>query len=474
MSCSSSASQRLISVSERLAGLRAARRLSTEKIITKQKNLSATASSPIKSPHIPRHSFSSPVAFYIAAMDYQPFPNFATTAIHVGSEPDPNGSGAVVPPISLSTTFKQAAPGQFNGFDYSRSGNPTRNGLEETLAALENGKYGLCFSSGLGAMTTIIHLLTAGDEIISMNDMYGGSNRYFRHVASKDGLKVKLVDCTDPVKVKAALTERTRLVWLETPTNPTMRVVDIQTVSDLVHAYNKDIIVVVDNTFMSSYFQRPLDLGADITHHSLTKYMNGHSDVVMGCAVLHDEALYKRLKFLQNSIGAVPSAFDCFLVSRGLKTLHIRMREHMSSGLAVARFLEQHPCVEKVLHPGLKSHPQYELMKKQCRGGYSGVFSFYIKGELQEAREFLKNLKIFTLAESLGGYESLAEHPGIMTHASVPENERATLGISDTLIRLSVGLETVEDLIADIDQALRTAVFQKSDDDHHGSAKAAL
>ncbi|XP_055342853.1 cystathionine gamma-lyase-like [Paramacrobiotus metropolitanus] len=390
--------------------------------------------------------------------EFQPFPHFATSAIHVGAETDQYGFRPVVTPISLATTFQQTEPGVFNGFDYSRSGNPTRNSLEKTLAALENGKHALCFSSGLGAMTNVIHLLDAGDEVISMNDLYGGSNRYFRLVASKCGIKVNLIDCTSLDKVRAALTDKTKLVWLETPTNPTLCVVDIQGVADVVKKFNKDIIVVVDNTFMSSYFQRPLDLGADMVHHSLTKYMNGHTDVVQGCVVVRDDELYKRLKFLQNSIGAIPSPFDCYMVQRGLKTLHLRMQEHMKNGLAVAKFLEQHPCVEKVVHPGLPSHPQYELMKRQCRG-YSGMLSFYIKGGLQEAREFLKGIKIFTLAESLGGYESLAEHPGIMTHASVPEDQRKALGISDTLIRLSVGLENIEDLLADLDQALSAAVF---------------
>ncbi|OQV15138.1 Cystathionine gamma-lyase [Hypsibius exemplaris] len=386
----------------------------------------------------------------------EPFAKFATTAIHTGSHRDLEGYGAVIAPITISSTYVQSAPGEFQ-YEYSRLDNPSRKALEETLAALENGKYAATFGSGLAAVSQITQLVKAGDEVICASDCYGGTNDFFRNRAVNNGLKVTLVDCTDVDKVAAALTENTRLVWLESPANPTIKITDIKAVSDLVHAYNKDILVAVDNTFMSSYFQRPLDLGADISHQSLTKYMNGHCDVVMGAAVVNDEKLYEKLFYLQRANGAVPSPIDCFLVSRGLKTLHLRMREHMTNGLIVAKFLESHPCVEKVLHPGLPSHPQYELVKKQARGT-SGMLCFYVKGGLQEAKSFLKNLKLIVLAVSLGGPESLVAHPATMTHKHTPKENRLAVGITDNLIRLSVGLETVEDLTADLDQALRTAV----------------
>lgn len=392
--------------------------------------------------------------------NFKPFPGFGTKATHVGQEPEKWNSRAVVPPISMSTTFKQKAPGDHHGFEYSRSGNPTRNCLEECLAALENGKHGLVFASGLATTTAITYLLQTGDHIVSMDDLYGGTNRFFKKCATRMGVETSFVDCTVIDNIKKALKSNTKLVWLETPTNPTLRIVDIAEAVKVVKQKNKDIIVVVDNTFMSSYFQRPLDFGADMVMHSLTKYMNGHSDVVMGAVALNDDALNERLRFLQNAFGAVPSPFDSFLVNRGLKTLHVRMKEHMKNGLAVAHFLESHPCVEKVIHPGLPSHPQHELAKKQMRG-YSGMVTFYIKGGLKEASEFLQKVKIFTLAESLGGFESLCELPSVMTHASVPENERDKLGISDNLIRLSVGIEDEDDLIQDLDQALRAATGEK-------------
>ncbi|KAG5850078.1 cystathionine gamma-lyase-like isoform X1 [Anguilla rostrata] len=389
------------------------------------------------------------------------FKSFATDAIHVGQEPEQWNSMAVVPPISLSTTFKQFGPGNHTGFEYSRSGNPTRNCLEKAVAALDGAKYCLAFASGLAATTTITHLLKAGDGIVCMNDVYGGTNRYFRRIAAENGLDISFADCTQHDVLKAALKANTKLLWIETPTNPTMKVVDIQTCSEIAHEYNKDIVVVVDNTFMSAYFQRPLALGADICMYSATKYMNGHSDVVMGLVSVIREDLHERLRFLQNAIGAVPSPFDCYLCNRGLKTLHLRMRQHFRSALTVAKFLEADERVDRVIFPGLPSHPQYELVKRQCTG-CPGMITFYIKGKLENASTFLSNLKLFALAESLGGYESLAEHPAIMTHASVPENERAALGISDTLVRLSVGLEDVEDIVADVDQALRAAHAEKN------------
>ncbi|XP_006792022.1 cystathionine gamma-lyase-like [Neolamprologus brichardi] len=384
------------------------------------------------------------------------YKSFATDAIHVGQEPEQWKSLAVVPPISLSTTFKQYSPGKHAGFEYSRSGNPTRNCLEKAVAALDGAKYCLALASGLAATVTITHMLKAGDGIVSMDDVYGGTNRYFQRIAAEVGLDVSFADCTKPQLLKAALKPNTKLVWIETPTNPMMKVVDIKACSDLVHEHNKDIVVVVDNTFMSAYFQRPLALGADICMYSATKYMNGHSDVVMGLVSMNKENLYERLKFLQNALGSVPSPFDCFLCNRGLKTLHLRMERHFKNALAVAKFLEADPRVERVLYPGLPSHPQYEVMKRQCTG-CPGMIAFNIKGKLEHATTFLDNLKMFAIAESLGGYESLAEHPAIMTHASVPENERNVLGISDTLIRLSVGLEDEANIIEDLDQALAAA-----------------
>ncbi|XP_066522393.1 cystathionine gamma-lyase-like [Hoplias malabaricus] len=384
------------------------------------------------------------------------FRSFATDAIHVGQEPEQWSSMAVVPPISLSTTFKQYGPGKHAGFEYSRSGNPTRNCLEKAVAALDGAKYCVALASGLAATLTITHMLKSGDGIVCMNDVYGGTNRYFRRVAAEIGYEVSFADCTKLEVLKAALKPNTKMLWIETPTNPTMKVVDIQACSDMAHEYSKDIIVVVDNTFMSSYFQRPLALGADICMYSATKYMNGHSDVVMGLISVSREDIYEQLKFLQNALGAVPSPFDCYMCNRGLKTLHLRMKQHFKNALSVAQFLEGDPRVDKVIFPGLPSHPQHELMKKQCTG-CPGMITFYIKGKLEHATAFLNNLKLFALAESLGGYESLAEHPAIMTHASVPENERMELGISDTLIRLSVGLEDEEDIIADLDQALSAA-----------------
>ncbi|XP_053177756.1 cystathionine gamma-lyase-like [Scomber japonicus] len=384
------------------------------------------------------------------------FKSFATEAIHVGQEPEQWKSMAVVPPISLSTTFKQHEPGNHAGFEYSRSGNPSRNCLEKAVAAMDGAKYCLALASGLAATVTITHMLKTGDGIVCMDDVYGGTNRYFQRIAKEMGLEVSFADCTKPELLKATLKPNTRLVWIETPTNPTMKVVDIKACSDLVHEHNKDIVVVVDNTFMSAYFQRPLALGADICMCSATKYMNGHSDVVMGLVSVNREDLHDRLKFLQNALGGVPSPFDCYLCNRGLKTLHLRMERHFKNAMAAAKFLEADPRVERVIFPGLPSHPQYEVVKKQCTG-CPGMITFYIKGKLEHATTFLSNLKMFAIAESLGGYESLAEHPAIMTHASVPENERSVLGISDTLIRLSVGLEDEADIIEDLEQALAAA-----------------
>ncbi|XP_055526270.1 cystathionine gamma-lyase [Wyeomyia smithii] len=377
---------------------------------------------------------------------------FATKAIHVGQDSSQWKSNAVVPPISMSTTFKQFAPAQHGGFEYGRSGNPTRNVLEQCLAALDNGKYGLTFSSGLGTTTTIITMLQAGDHIVAGDDLYGGTNRLLRKVALKMNISIDFVDCTNIAKVEAAVKPNTKLFWIETPTNPLLKVIDIEAVCAVAHKF-PEVIVVVDNTFLSSYFQRPLNFGADIVMYSLTKYMNGHSDVIMGAAVMNDEAIYEKLKFLQNATGIVPSPFDCYLVNRSLKTLSLRMEQHKINSLAVAKFLEKHPKVERVLHPGLPSHPQHELAKRQTYG-HSGIMSFYIKGGLEQSTIFLKSLEVFILAESLGGYESLAELPSVMTHASVPEEQRVALGITDGLIRISVGLEDSDDLIEDLKNAL--------------------
>ncbi|XP_059617217.1 cystathionine gamma-lyase [Phlebotomus argentipes] len=381
---------------------------------------------------------------------------FATKAIHAGQDPDEWSGNPVIPPITMSTTFKQYDLDNHKGFVYGRSGNPTRNMLEKCLAALDNGKHCLTFASGLGATTTIVSLLNAGDHLVVTDDLYGGTSRFLRLVASRMNIVSEFVDATDAEAVVAAIKPNTKMVWLETPTNPSMKVVDIEAVCKAVHK-TPGIIVVVDNTFLSPYFQRPLELGADVVVHSVTKYLNGHSDIIMGAAITSDDDIHQRLRFLQNSMGIVPSPFDCFQVNRSLKTLAVRMEQHHKSSLKVAQHLEKSPYVVKVLHPALPSHPQHKLALRQCYG-HSGIMSFYIKGGLEQSKAFFKNLKVFTLAESLGGYESLAELPAIMTHASVPAEQREKVGITDSLIRLSVGLENVEDLIEDLDQALKAAV----------------
>jgi len=380
-----------------------------------------------------------------------PFKSFGTTAIHEGQPPDPQ-TGAVMVPISLATTFAQESPGVLKGYDYSRSGNPTRTAYEACIAALEVGKYGLSFASGLATTTTILASLTAGDHVISVDDVYGGTQRLFRRVcAPNTGIQFTLVDFTSESAFESAFTPKTKLVWLETPTNPTLKVSDIRRTCEIAHKHGA--IVVVDNTFLTPYFQRPLSLGADIVMHSVTKYINGHSDVVGGVLITNNDELYNKLKYLQNAVGAVPSPFDCFMVMRGIKTLHVRMREHEKNAFAVARFLESHPKVDKVHYPGLPSHPQHHIAKKQ-QSGYGGMITFWIKGGLDQSKQFLENLHIFVCAESLGGVESLAEHPAIMTHASVPPEDRAKLGISDSLCRLSVGIEDQEDILNDIKNAL--------------------
>jgi len=389
-----------------------------------------------------------------------PFKSFGTDAIHAGQEPEKWDSRSVVPLIGLSTTFKQESPGvlRHDKYEYSRGGNPTRECLEECVAKIENGKHALAYASGLAATMSMVEaLLENGDHAVTGDDLYGGTNRYFNKVASKHGVEFTMVDVRNPDNVVAAIKPNTKMVWFELMSNPLLRIGDVKTIAEKVHAVNKDIVVCVDNTFLSSYNARPLDLGADVVMHSATKYMNGHSDVVMGLLAMKSDELKKKLMFAQFAIGAVPSAFDCYLVNRGLKTLHVRMQRHGENGLACAKFLESHDQVAGVSYPGLPSHPQHEVFKTIARA-CSGMVVFYIKGGLQEAKTFLASLKVFTLAESLGGFESLAEHPAIMTHASVPEDQRKVLGISDTFIRLSVGLEDEADLLADLDQALKAAL----------------
>ncbi|VDK42137.1 unnamed protein product [Anisakis simplex] len=386
------------------------------------------------------------------------FEHFGTAAVHVGQEPEQWDMNQVVPPISLSTTYKQDRPGEPKVHDYSRAGNPTRDVLQKNIAALEEGEYCRVYASGLAASMALANLMKCGDHVLCSDDVYGGTQRFFRRVSVPlHGIEASFVDMTDLDAFEKALQPNTKLVWFETPSNPLLKIVDINAVVNATKKYNNEIVVVVDNTFMSPYFQRPLSLGADVVLHSVTKYINGHSDVVMGAVITNDKKIDEHLFFMQLAVGAVPSAFDCFLVNRGVKTLHLRMKAHMHNAIQVARFLEGNARVENVIYPELESHPQHKIHKKQAKG-MSGMVSFYIRGGLEESREFLSNLKIFTLAESLGGYESLAELPAIMTHASVPYEHRLKLGIGDNLIRLSVGIEDVDDLIQDIDQALKKAV----------------
>lgn len=380
---------------------------------------------------------------------------FATSAIHVGQDPEQWNHMSVIPPIVTSTTFKQFSPANVKQFEYGRSGNPTRNVLEKCMAKLDGAKHCLTFASGLGATTTIVQLLNNGDHILSVDDLYGGSNRMFQKIWTRFGVTVDFVDMTILENVEKNIKPTTRMVWVESPTNPTMKVLDIEAICKIVHKH-PNIFVCVDNTFLTSYLQRPLELGADLVMYSLTKFMNGHSDVIMGSCCTNSDELHEKLRFLQNASGIIPSPFDCYQVNRSLKTLALRMEQHNKSSLIIAKYLEAHPFVEKVNHPGLASHPQHEIALRQAYG-HSGIMSFYIKGGLTEAKKFFQALKIFTLAESLGGYESLAELPSVMTHASVPPEQRVILGITDTLIRVSVGLEDVDDLIEDLENALKAS-----------------
>lgn len=376
---------------------------------------------------------------------------FATRAIHVGQDPDP-ATGAVIVPIYQTSTYAQSEVGVHKGYDYSRTANPTRAALEACLASLDGGRYGLAFASGMAAEDTALHLLEAGSHVVASDDVYGGTFRLFHRVLERVGLRFTFVDATRTHNVTDAITDATRLIWLESPTNPLMKLIDIAEVARAAHAHN--ILVAVDNTFASPYCQRPLELGADIVHYSTTKYLGGHSDVVGGALVTSDDDLYQRLKFLQNAVGGVPGPFDSWLVLRGLKTLAVRMRQHSANALDVACFLEQHGRVKRVYYPGLASHPQHELAKRQMLGGFGGMLSFEIDGGVDGAREVARRTRLFTLAESLGGVESLIELPALMTHASLPTERRSEVGIDDGLIRLSVGIEDVDDLIADLRQAL--------------------
>ena len=377
---------------------------------------------------------------------------FATRVIHAGQKPEPV-TGAIMTPIFATSTYVQSSPGVHKGYDYSRSGNPTRTAFEDCVADLENGKKAFAFSSGLGASSTILDMLDSGDHIVAMDDLYGGSNRLFNRVRSRSaGLEFSFEDLSDASKLEAAIKPNTKMVWVESPTNPLLKLVDFEAVITIAKKHN--LIAVCDNTFASPYVQNPLDFGFDIVMHSVTKYLNGHSDMVGGIAVVGDnDELIEQMGFLQNSVGSVPGPFDCFLALRGLKTLSLRMRQHCDSALKVAQFLEAHDKVEKVYYPGLASHPQHELATRQMRAG-GGMVTVVLKGGLAEAKTFLENCHLFALAESLGGVESLIEHPAIMTHASLPAEVRQSLGIGDSLVRLSVGVEDLEDLIGELDHAL--------------------
>ncbi|MFN8792340.1 MAG: cystathionine gamma-synthase [Bdellovibrionales bacterium] len=375
---------------------------------------------------------------------------FSTRAIHAGQSPDPS-TGAIMTPVYLTSTYVQSSPGVHKGWEYSRTHNPTRRAFEDCLASLEEGTHGFAFASGCAASTTILHLLKQGDHVIANDDMYGGTFRLFDKVLKHNGLEFTYTNLTEVDNFARALKPTTKMVWLETPTNPTLKLVDIRKIAKLAH--EKGILVVVDNTFMSPYFQKPLALGADLVVHSATKYIGGHSDVVSGAVVTNRSDLAERLAFLSNSMGGIQSPFDAFMCLRSLKTLPIRMRAHESNAKVVAEFLEKHPKIDKVLYPGLASHPQHALAREQMTG-MGGMITFFIKGGLEGARKVLENVKVFALAESLGGVESLIEHPAIMTHASVPLENRKALGIDDSLIRLSVGIEDIEDLIADLKSAL--------------------
>lgn len=377
---------------------------------------------------------------------------FNTKTIHGGQQNDPS-TGAVMPPVYQTSTFAQSSPGVHQGYEYSRAANPTRTALENALASIENGVRGLAFSSGLAATDTVLKLLKPGDEVIAMDDLYGGTYRMFTRIYQDYGIVFHFVDMNDSEKFQSLINQNTKLVWVETPTNPLMKLADIEAIAKITKA--KNLLFAVDNTFATPYLQKPLDLGADIVMHSATKYLNGHSDVIAGALIVKDEALGEKLHFAQFATGGTLGPQDSYLVLRGIKTLHLRMQRHCENGAKVAEYLAKHPKVKTVYYPGLESHPHHEIAKKQMQGGYGGMVSFtFASGAKAEAITFLENLEVFTLAESLGGVESLANHPALMTHASIPEHKRAELGITDDMVRLSVGVEDADDLIADIEQAL--------------------
>ncbi len=376
---------------------------------------------------------------------------FATKAIHAGVEPDA-ATGAIMTPIYQTSTYAQPTPGEHKGYEYSRTQNPTRHALEKNLAALENGKHGLAFASGLASIDACMRLLNPGEEVISTNDLYGGTYRLYTKVHENYGLNFHFIGMDTPQHAEQYITEKTKMIWIETPTNPTMNIIDIKGFAELAKRHN--ILLVVDNTFASPYLQNPLDLGADIVMHSVMKYIGGHSDVVMGFLALNDDALQERLAFIQNSVGAVPGPMDSFLVLRGIKTLHLRIQRHCENGAVVAKWLKAHPKVDRMYWPGFEDHPNHEVAKEQMRD-FGGMISFSLKGDkLEDAYRVVSKMEVFTLAESLGGVESLAGHPASMTHAAIPKEEREKTGVTDSLIRLSVGVEDVDDLIADLEQAL--------------------
>ncbi|MBA4259738.1 MAG: cystathionine gamma-synthase [Chitinophaga sp.] len=375
----------------------------------------------------------------------------ATKYIHAGAEPDPS-TGAIMTPIYQTSTYVQEAPGVNKGFEYARSQNPTRKALEEAYAQIENGQFGLAFGSGVAATDAVIKLLSPGDEVIAANDMYGGTYRLFSKVFEKFGIIFTYVDTTNVANIKAAVSAKTKLIWIETPTNPLMNITDIEAVSAIAKANN--VLLCVDNTFASPYLQNPLDLGADIVMHSATKYLGGHSDVIQGALMMNSAELREQLYFIQKSCGAVPGPMDCFLVLRGIKTLHLRMQRHCENGRAIAHWLRKHPKVGKVYWCGFEDHPNYAIARKQMRD-FGGMLSFELKDDsMDAAKKVLSSTKLFSLAESLGGVESLINHPASMTHASIPREKRIANGLSDTLIRLSIGVEDADDLIADLENAL--------------------
>lgn len=376
---------------------------------------------------------------------------FATRTIHAGQSPDPS-TGAIMPPIYATSTYVQQSPGQHQGYEYSRTHNPTRQALERCIADLESGSHGFAFASGMAATATLLELLDSGSHIVAMDDLYGGTRRLFDNVRRRSaGLDFSFVDLADPDVAAAALQDNTRMIWVESPSNPLLKLVDLEPIAEL--ARSRDILLVADNTFATPCLQRPLEAGCDIVMHSATKFINGHSDMIGGIAVTDDDEIAERLQYLSNSIGGIAGPFDSFLALRGLKTLDVRMERHCANAQAIAEWLEKDARVERVLYPGLLSHPQHELALRQM-SGFGGIVTFFISGGFDEARRFLERCEVFSLAESLGGVESLVDHPAIMTHASVPPEERRKLGIDDRLIRLSVGIEATEDLIADLDRAL--------------------